>query len=203
VDSEPIANRVLRERLAAVGVTLSEEEVMRRFVGRTRAGCLELGAELLGRPLPGDFAPAWDAALFDAFRRELKAIEGVAGLLRLLKQPYCVASNSSPERMRVSLTAAGLLSFFDGRLFSATMVARSKPAPDLFLHAARAMGAVPACCVVIEDTPTGARAGAAAGMTVYGYAGAAHASAEALRAEGAVPFTAMRELETLLARSGV
>jgi HAD superfamily hydrolase (TIGR01509 family) len=203
VDSEPIANRVLAERLDAAGLRMSGEEVMRRFIGRTRAGCLELGAQLLGRALPEDFASAWDAVLFDAFRRELRAIEGVAELLDRLRLPYCVASNSSPERMRVSLTAAGLLPLFEGRMFSATAVARAKPAPDLFLHAAQTLGAAPSRCVVIEDTPTGARAGVAAGMTVFGYAGAAHASAEALRAEGATPFTAMRDLDVLMTRHAV
>lgn len=100
IDSEPIANRVLADRLAAIGISLPLEEVMRKFVGRTRAGCLGLAAELLGGDLPKRFAGDWDAALFAAFGRELKAIDGVIELLRGLALPCCVASNSSPERMR-------------------------------------------------------------------------------------------------------
>ena len=198
IDSEPIANRVLTERLRVAGLELSPDEVMRRFVGRTRAGCLALAAELLSRELPPAFAQDWDAALFEAFEKELRPIDGVAEVLDGLALPFCVASNSSPDRMRVSLGASGLLPRFAGRTFSSAEVARPKPAPDLFLHAAKTLGAAPSRCAVVEDTPTGARAGVAAGMTVFGFAGGAHTSADALRAEGATPFRRMRDLAALL-----
>jgi HAD superfamily hydrolase (TIGR01509 family) len=198
IDSEPIANRVLAGQLASIGIFLPLEEVMRKFVGRTRAGCLDLAAELLKRDLPEGFAEDWDTALFDAFERELKAIEGVADLLRALALPFCAASNSSPDRMRVSLRAADLLPFFEGRMYSATDVARPKPAPDLFLHAARSLGAAPERCAVIEDTPTGVRAGVAAGMTVFGYGGSAHSNSADLEREGARVFDHMSDLPALL-----
>lgn len=83
-------------------------------------------------------------------------------------------------------------------MFSATLVAHPKPAPDLFLHAAAAFGMPPSRCAVIEDTPTGVRAGVAAGMTVFGYAGAPHADPETLKAQGAIPFTSMAALPQLL-----
>ncbi len=201
IDSEPIANQVLADQLATIGISLPLDEVMRKFIGRTRAGCLGLAAELLGRDLPKRFAEDWDAALFAAFDRELKPIEGVADLLRGLALPYCVASNSSPERMRVSLKAAGLLPFFASRMFSAADVAAPKPAPDLFLHAAKALGATPARCAVIEDTPTGVRAGVAAGMTVFGYAGGGRSDSAALRKEGARVFGHMKDLTALLSRA--
>ena len=184
IDSEPVANRVLAERLATVGLRMPVAQVMEKFVGRTRAGCLDLAAELLGRELPVDFGAAWDKALFAALR-QVKAIEGVADLVRRLAVPYCVASNSSPERMRVSLEAAGLLRFFDGRLFSAVSVERPKPAPDLFLHAARSMNVSPASCVVIEDAVTGVQAALAAGMAALGYK---------LEIAGAQAFHSMSEL---------
>ena len=198
VDSEPIANRVLAGQLASIGISLPLEEVMRKFVGRTRAGCLGLAAELLGRDVPEGFAEDWDAALFDAFERELKAIEGVADLLRGLALPFCVASNSSLDRMRVSLRAADLLQFFEGRMYSAADVAWPKPAPDVFLHAARSLGAAPARCAVIEDTPTGVRAGVAAGMTVFGYGGGGHSNPADLEREGARVFDYMSDLPALL-----
>jgi HAD superfamily hydrolase (TIGR01509 family) len=190
---------VFSERLALAGLQLPLDEVMRRFIGRTRKGCIDHATELLGRPLPAGFAEGWDAALFEAFERELKAIKGVAELLSSLKLPCCVASNSSPDRMRVALKAARLLTNFEGRMFSATEVEKPKPAPDLFLHAARAMNAEPRHCVVIEDTPTGVRAGVAAGMKVFGYAAGASAHARTLAAEGAIPFDTMRELAAQLA----
>ena len=198
IDSEPIANRVLAEQLDAAGLRLSVDQVMSRFVGKTRAGCLELAAELLGRRLPETFGDAWDKALFAALAREVRAVEGVAELLRELDFPYCVASNSTPERMQVSLTAAGLLPFFEGRMYSAAAVARPKPAPDLFLHAARSMNAPPSGCVVIEDTPTGVQAARAAGMTVLGYAAGVPALARKLEAAGATAFDSMSAAKQLL-----
>jgi HAD superfamily hydrolase (TIGR01509 family) len=171
---------------------------MARFVGRTRDGCLELARQLLGRALPAGFAERWDAALFDALAREVKAVDGVADLLARLRVPWCVASNGTPHRMRMSLEAAGLLPLVDGRLFTASEVARPKPAPDLFLHAAARMGVEPARCAVIEDTPTGVRAGVAAGMRVLAYAAAPHAQREALAAAGAELFHDMGEVQALL-----
>ena len=152
IDSEPIANRVLSAELARAGLRLHPDEVMRRFVGRTRAGCLELAAALLGRELPADFAKAWDQALFAAFAEELRPIEGVREAIAAIGARTCVASNSSRERMRVSLQAAGLAPLFGDRVFSAEVVARPKPAPDLFLHAAASMGAAPGDCAVVERT---------------------------------------------------
>lgn len=198
VDSEPIANRVLSKRLAALGLKLSPDEVMRRFLGRTKAGCLELAAGLLTHPLPASFVEDWDAALFGALAKEVKPIEGVAELLAGLDLPYCVASNSTPERMHLTLRTTSLFALFEGRMYTAGEVAKPKPAPDLFLHAAKSMGATPERCAVIEDTPTGARAGVAAGMTVFGYAGGAHTDASALGQEGARLFTSMRDLPGLL-----
>ena len=198
VDSEPIANRVLGERLAAVGLQLSTDEVMRAFIGRTRQGCLQQAEALLGGPLPESFAAGWDAALFRAFGAELRPVAGVSELLDGLSLPYCVASNSSRERMHVALAAAGLLARFAGRMFSAAEVARPKPSPDVFLHAAQCLGVPPGRCAVVEDTPTGVRAAVAAGMKVFGYAGAGHSDAGALRAAGASIFADMRLLGGLL-----
>lgn len=200
IDSEPIANRVLTERLALAGLSLSCNEVMQRFIGRTRDGCLALAAELLGGNLPPDFSDRWDTALYEALRREVRPIAGVMELVRQIAMPYCVASNSNRERMRVSLEASGLLPFFAGRMFSSADVANPKPEPDLFVHAARSMGAVPGRCAVIEDTPTGVRAGVAAGMSVFGYVGGAHSNADALQAEGARIFDDMRTLPMLISR---
>ena len=198
IDSELIANRVLAEQLAAIGLPMSTEAVMREFVGRTREGCLEVARSKLGRALPDDFAVRWDEALFAALASEVRAIDGVADLLRSLSVPYCVASNGTPHRMRMSLEAAGLLPLVEGRIFTASEVARPKPAPDLFLHAARAMGAEPARTVVIEDTPTGVRAAVAAGMRVLAYAAAPHAQHDALRSAGAELFHDMAQVPRLL-----
>jgi HAD superfamily hydrolase (TIGR01509 family) len=128
----------------------------------------------------------------------VKPVEGVPELLRSLPIPYCVASNGEPTHMQKGLRAAGLLPLVEGRLFSAAEVAHPKPAPDVYLHAARVMGIDPARCAVVEDTPTGVKAGIAAGMTVFGYVGGPQSTARTLRALGAIPFERMADLPRLL-----
>jgi HAD superfamily hydrolase (TIGR01509 family) len=198
VDSEPLANRVFADQLAKAGLAMPVEEVMRRFVGKTKAGCIELAQEILGRDLPASFGADWDEALFAALRAELKPVEGIAALLAELELPFCVATNSSRERLHLALETTGLAPFFEGRAFSAAEVARPKPAPDLFLHAARTLGAAPSRCVVIEDTPTGARSARAAGMAVLGFAAAPHADADGLRKEGATIVRTVNEIAMVI-----
>jgi len=208
VDSEPIMNRVFAQQLCGIGVSIPESEVMRRFVGKTRGQCLALAAEIRGRDLPASFGADWDAAAFDALRKEVKPMRGVPEMLRELAVPYCTASNGMPERVRATLGAAGLLPSFEGRIFTSADVAKPKPAPDLFLHAAASMKAAPAKCVVIEDTPTGVKAGSAAGMRVLGYIGSSTSDAAALERAGAeAVFDDMSRLPALLRaqteRSGI
>ena len=202
IDSEPIANRIFAEQLSRAGLDMPLDEVMRTFVGRTRDGCIELAARMLGRELPEDFARTWDKALFDALEREVRPVDGIEQVLDGLELPWCVASNGEPQRMRLALRAAGLLQRVGERLFSARQVARPKPAPDLFLYAASRMGARADACAVVEDTPTGVKAGVAAGMKVFGYAGAPHTDAAQLREAGATTFTAMAQLPRLLREAG-
>jgi len=198
VDSEPIMNRVLAEQLQEIGVVLPLSEVMRRFVGKTRDQCLALAAEIRGSELPRRFGAEWDAAAFDALRKEARPVAGVPEVLRDLAIPYCVASNGMPDRVRVTLDSAGLLCYFEGRIFTSSEVAKPKPAPDLFLHAAASMEAAPAACVVIEDTPTGVKAARAAGMQVLGYIGGSASEAAVLERNGAVVFDDMSRLPGLL-----
>ena len=200
VDSEPISNRVFTEMLVAIGLDTTPEQAMHDFVGRSMASCLAIVAERLGRPVPDDFERTMQARTFAEFRASLGAVPNVITVLDALDAAgvrTCVASSGSHEKMRTTLGITGLLPRFDGRLFSATEVARGKPHPDLFLHAARAMGAEPSRCAVIEDSPVGVRAGVAAGMTVFGFA--ARGQHEALAEAGAVVFDDMTRLPDLLA----
>ena len=198
IDSEPIANVVFSRQLATVGIRMSPEEVMRTFVGRSRDNCIAMAGEMHGVRMPADFAQRWDDALHEALAREVKPVEGVPELLRSLTIPYCVASNGEPMHMQLGLTAAGLMPFVEGRLFSAKNVANPKPAPDVYLHAARAMGAEPSRCAVVEDTATGVKAGVAAGMTVFGYVAGPQSDEAAIQSIGARPFHRMSELRGLL-----
>jgi HAD superfamily hydrolase (TIGR01509 family) len=198
IDSEPIANRVFSEQLAGVGMHLTPEEVWHAFVGNSRDRCIEMAGAMRGKPLPAGFAQAWDDALHAALDVEARPVEGIPELLGKLPVPYCVASNGEPMHMRRGLAAAGLLPRFEGRMFSAAEVAHPKPAPDVYLHAARVMGVAAGACAVVEDTPTGTRAGLAAGMRVFGYAAGALNQRDELARLGATVFTRMAELPRLL-----
>jgi HAD superfamily hydrolase (TIGR01509 family) len=120
--------------------------------------------------------------LYDLFRQELRAIEGVAAAIQGLPVPACVASSSQMERIRLSLELTGLAPLFAEHIFSATMVAEGKPAPDLFLLAASRMQVAPALCIVIEDSPAGIEAAKRAGMRVFAFTGGGHARSQTHRA---------------------
>ncbi|HWK90262.1 MAG TPA: HAD family hydrolase, partial [Longimicrobium sp.] len=167
------------------------------FVGRSMGACVAIVEERIGRPVPAGFTDDFHARTFAAFRAELRAVAGVEQALDAIALPTCVASSGEPAKIRFTLGLTGLLPRFDGRIFSAAEVQRGKPAPDLFLHAASRMGAVPERCAVVEDSLLGVQAGAAAGMTVFGYA--ERTDAAALAAAGATHvFTSMHELPGLL-----
>jgi HAD superfamily hydrolase (TIGR01509 family) len=200
VDSEPIANRVFAQGLAELGLHLTIPQMYAEFVGRPMSYCLRRVSELLGRPVPVEFEPDLRRRTIEAFRRELRATPGVADALNELCIPYCVASSGDHEKMRATLGMTGLLSRFEGKLFSATQVAHGKPAPDVYLFAAKQCGIEPSACVVVEDSPVGVQAGVAAGMMVIGYSG--HGDPGQLIEAGAVlTLDNMRALPTLLQRA--
>ncbi|WP_242045412.1 HAD-IA family hydrolase [Anabaena catenula] len=128
--------------------------------------------------------------------KNLKPVDGIKEVLDELEIPHCVASSGDHKKMQTTLGITNLLSYFEGKLFSVTEVERGKPYPDVFLYAAERMGVEPAKCVVVEDTPIGARAGVAAGMKVFGYAKLM--PAHKLEQEGAIIFRDMRQLPYLL-----
>lgn len=206
VDSEIVACRTVAATLSTLGYPLTTEEVAARFVGRATGEMLKTLEAEYAIPLPADLRERLLAAQLAAFESELEAVPGVAEALETLSAPRCVASGSDRARIEYSLALTGLRDFFGENLFSAQMVARGKPAPDLFLLAARSMGAPPEACLAIEDSPTGVEAALAAGMPVLGFCGASHCQpghAERLRAAGAkTVFEEMRALPALVAEAG-
>lgn len=150
----------------------------------------------LGRPLPSDFVPAFRHRMAEVFNAELQPVAGIKDALDQLTLPSCVASSGPPEKIQLSLTLTGLLPRFAGRIFSAYEINSWKPAPDLFWHAAKTLNVPPVHCAVIEDSPTGVRAGIAAGMRVFGYSESGDGAE--LAAEGAQVFHDMRTLPELL-----
>lgn len=200
VDSERLAVVVEARVLTELGWPMTADEVVARWMGRTSEFQLGEVEARLGTAAMREFDDRSSAEVHAAFETSLRPVPGVVGLLDNLDAagvPTCVASSGSHDRMRRTLGLTGLLDRLSGRIFSATEVGRGKPFPDLFLHAARGMGARPRGCVVVEDSVYGVRAGVAAGMRVLGYAGGL-TPAEALAAEGARPFDHMADLVELL-----
>lgn len=196
VDSEPLANRVLADAIVELGLPATLEGVTQRFKGRSLKDCVLLIEAELGRAVPHDFLERLNARTYDAFRRELRAVPGVRAAVESIALPRCVASSGSHEKMRLTLGSTGLLPLFEPHLFSATEVANGKPAPDLFLYAARCMQLEPSRAVVVEDSVLGARGAIAAGMRVLGFA--REGGADELREAGAEVFFHMDELPRLL-----
>lgn len=181
VDSETLAMRVLLEGLSEAGYAIGEDEAYERFLGRSLANMQAVLRERFGHGLPADRLDAMRRRLFEVYRQELKPMSGVVATLDRLTIASCVASSSQMERVRVSLEVTGLLPRFAPHLFSASMVAQGKPAPDLFLHAAEHMAVVPAACLVVEDSAAGIEAARRAGMRVFGFVGGSHARSPAYR----------------------
>jgi HAD superfamily hydrolase (TIGR01509 family) len=200
VDSEPISNGVLAAMLAEQGLALDVAEARRRFQGLTLAEVQRDAESAVGRTLPAGWLDEFIARRAVEFDRGLRAVPGASAAVTAVLAAglaVCVASQGSLRKTARSLALTGLEGFFPaGARFSAEQVARGKPAPDLFLHAARCMGAAPARCLVVEDTPSGVSAAVSAGMSVLGFA--ADADADALAAAGAETFEELAELPDLL-----
>ncbi|PRD43805.1 hydrolase [Phyllobacterium phragmitis] len=181
VDSEPLAIRVLIETLADAGLTMDAEEAYERFLGRSLGTITAILSEEFQVDLTHAALENGRARLYEVFHAELKPVAGIADTLDRLDVPFCVASSSQPERIRLSLSVTGLLDRFEPNIFSATMVEKGKPAPDLFLHAAGMMNVPPQDCLVIEDSPAGVQAAKAAGMDVFAFVGGGHAGGKSHR----------------------
>ncbi|MFE0644406.1 HAD family hydrolase [Streptomyces sp. NPDC058877] len=201
VDSERIYCRVDREVFASLGADFTEAEMVDHFVGSSQEVLTAIVEGRRGRPLAADWQAPFHQRYEDALDAELTAVEGVTDVLDALAVPYCLASNGSHPTIRKNLRRTGLLDRFEGRMFSARDVARSKPAPDLFLHAAATMGVAPERCAVVEDSPYGVRAARAAGMRAFGYCGGL-TPADRLTGPHTVVFDDMRALPSLLTEAG-
>ena len=199
VDSEPIAARLTAEAVSELGWPMSPELAKAEFLGDTFSNIIRRVEEKLGRSVPPDWPARSQARLLAALERELQPVAGVRSALEALRSfgaGLAVGSQGSHEKMQLTLRVTGLLPFFEGRIFSATQVERPKPAPDLFLLAARTLGYEPRDTVVIEDSTRGVKAALAAGMRVFGYT--ASVGYEAIVAAGAEPIDDLARLPELL-----
>jgi HAD superfamily hydrolase (TIGR01509 family) len=197
VDSELITNRVFAGLLAELGLPVTLEFIFENFVGRSMQHCWDQVAAMLGEEVPAHWRREFQLRTTAALEAEVQAVHGIEAVLDGLEVAYCVASSGSHTKMATTLGATGLLPRFSGRIFSATDVARGKPAPDIFLHAASRSGVQPRDCAVIEDSPVGVAAGVAAGMTVFGYC-ARTPERRLLEAGAHYTFNSMAKLPALL-----
>lgn len=173
VDSEPISSAVLIDELAALGVAITADYVRDHCLGRSFPTVAKSIRESFAVPLPEDFEQRYRRSLLARFETELRPTPGIEALLARLIPARCVATSSSPPRVARSLEITGLAPLF-GNVFTASQVARGKPAPDLFLFAAERMGAAPGRTLVIEDSRPGVDAAIAAGMGVLVFTGGGH-----------------------------
>ena len=196
VDSEYLASRVESDVTRDLGLTLGVEEAHEMFLGRTVEGVLDAIAERAGARPTNTWVYNWAFATAHAFLRELKAVDGVGVAVEELRRRghrMAVASQSPLARVKLSLQVAGLAGQFGEHIYVSSMVARPKPAPDIYLLAAKRLGAVPGECIVIEDSPASAAAAQAAGMRVLGYAPEKN-TAVAMQSSGARIIRSMHEL---------
>jgi HAD superfamily hydrolase (TIGR01509 family) len=202
IDSETLAGKVLNDGLLQLGLESTVAECHAKYRGRAFADCLIEIEESLGRRVPDGWVEGLRGAMMDGRTAGIPAMPHAQEVLAALSNKglaLCVASSSNIPYLERMLGATKLLPFFGGNVFSASMVARGKPAPDLFLHAAAQMGHPPETSLIVEDSVPGVGAARAAGMRVLGYAGDPHADAEALRREGA---QLIRDLRDVLREAG-
>lgn len=188
-DSEGISCEVAAQVLSDHGANIDAALVRERFVGMSTGHLIETIAAEQSLQFPSDLREQVRDRSLAAFQNRLRAVAGMARLIEQLQPERCVASSSSPERIEATLKLIELYDHLAPDLFSASMVKRGKPAPDLFRHAASQMGWDAAACVVVEDSKAGVEAGVAAGMTVIGLTAGEHVEhdshAPALMAIGA------------------
>ena len=174
-DSEALANIVLAEHVTALGLPTTLEDALTRYMGKRWNDFLEIVEAELGEPLPSGFSDDLRSSTLARFASDLREVEGAAEFIRRFDHlPRCIASSSSLDRLELCLEVLGLRTAFDGAVLSADMVSRGKPHPDIFLLASERLGVPPAACLVIEDSPSGVRAGVAAGMSVLGLCAGSH-----------------------------
>jgi HAD superfamily hydrolase (TIGR01509 family) len=205
VDSEPITNGVLRDMLEELGWTLSPAECMRLFLGKAVKDERALIEARTGQPLTEDWLVRFRERRNQGLIQGVKPIRGAPEVVALLHRRFegriACASGADRFKVELQLDKCGLLPFFQGRIFSGHELPRSKPAPDVYLAAAAALGIAPSRCAVVEDTVTGVLAGTAAGATVFGYSPpeAGHDAPRLLRDVGVHDvFADLRDLPELL-----
>ena len=176
VDSEVIASAVDAEMLTKAGYTITAAEINQRFAGLTHVAIHDIVEKEIGHKLPADFLKQQEAEVDRRLGRDLKLIEGARDMLAVIEGPRCLCSNSTTNRLKIELEKVRLWDQFAPNIFSAVEVGdhKPKPAPNVYLYAARTMGVEPRDVLVLEDSVFGVHAAKAAGCRVVGFVGGSH-----------------------------
>ena len=176
MDSELIAAEAEVEVLAELGIEMKAKEFSARFAGTSAMVAKAILEEELGRSLPDNHNDTVKAKVKEKLWREVKTLPGAHEVLDMLDQPRCICSNANMEKLKIELTRGELWDRFRPYVYSAYDLENGnhKPAPDIFLHAAKEFDVSPAACAVIEDSVSGVEGAKAAGMRVIGFTGGSH-----------------------------
>ena len=196
VDSEPIGNQVLVDLANELGANIDLDYAYKHFKGGKMQSCVDKISVLINQPMPDDFITRYRKESFEAFKANIKPVEGVTELIHSLKTPYCVASSGPEDKIRLNLELTGLLPYFENNIFSCYTIQKWKPSPAVFIWAAETLGFKPEECIVVEDSLTGVQAAKNGGFDVIGYA--AHDYNNELKSEATFTSNSMEEISKLL-----
>jgi HAD superfamily hydrolase (TIGR01509 family) len=196
VDSEAISARVFHEMLLELGYNLDFETILNQITGTSMKENLSFFTKRIGHDLPPDFEQEFRKKSYEAFKTDLKPVEGVHDLLNKIKVPVGVASSGPVQKIKQNLTSANLFEKFENYVFSSYDIGSWKPEPDIYLHAAKQMGFTPNECAVIEDSLVGVKAAIKGGFTVYVLSNLK--LNDTFESLGATVFSDMNELGNLL-----
>lgn len=174
-DSEALANTVLAEVVSELGVPTTLQDAYTRYMGKRFSEVISEIEVAVGRRLPSKFSEDFQSRTLERFRQDLMPVGGATTYIETFAHlPKCIASSSSLDRIALCLDVLGMRTTFEPYVYSASMVSRGKPHPDIFLFAAKQMDVEPSRSIVIEDSASGVEAAAAAGMTVIGLLAGSH-----------------------------
>lgn len=183
IDSEIISSTILIAELKVSGVSVTFDYFQQNFLGRSFPKVADAVRQTFNVTLPVTFEETYRRRLLTAFEAQLKPTDQVSDVLASIATLKCVATSSSPNRVKRSLALTGLTDFFGDDVFTSSLVPNGKPAPDLFFYSAEKMNVAPQRCLVIEDSLPGIEAAVAAGMHVWRYSGGSHLKGAAKSAD--------------------
>lgn len=192
VDSETISNAVFVDMANELGANIDLHYAIKHFKGSFLKDCVNHVSKLINSEIPQSFEDEYRKRSFDAFKANIKPIQGVLRVLQNIKLPFCVASSGPENKIRLNLELTGLLPYFENNIFSSYTIQKWKPDPEIFLLAAKTMGYKPNECVVIEDSLSGIKAAVNGGFDVFGFT--AHDLDNELHALATKTFGSMNDL---------